>query len=179
MQRLARLGAAFACVAATVSAGAASIPSIASAHVSAGSARAERAAMAKQHKLDATAAVATNLAPKVVKTNTAPTGYEVTFRYYDPTATSVRRGWSANGPKARPARLSRQARWCATAAVAVRLRADVISSSGPLRKAALTRAAAATFMSATSRLSFRDTQTRNDGANPASIPRRWRRPAPG
>ena len=108
MQRRARLGAAFACVAAAVSAGAACIPSVASAHVerafirhvSAHSARAERTALAKQHKLDANAAVATNLAPKVVKTNTAPTGYEVTFRYYDPTATSVRlRGeWFFSSP---------------------------------------------------------------------------------
>src|SRR6202012_537432 len=116
MQKRARLGAAFACVAAAVSAGATCVPSIASAHgtvhasaharaqatahVSAHTARAERAALAKQHKLDANAAVATNLAPKVVKTNTAPTGYEVTFRYYDPTATSVRlRGeWFFSSP---------------------------------------------------------------------------------
>src|SRR3974377_1245582 len=30
------------------------------------------------------------ISPEVVHTGTAPTGYEVTFRYYDPTATRVR-----------------------------------------------------------------------------------------
>ena len=102
MQRLRSSGAALACVAAAVSAVAAFTPSIASAHISAHSARAEAAALAKQHKLDANAAIATNLAPKVVKTGTAPTGYTVTFRYYDPTATSVRlRGeWFFSSPGA-------------------------------------------------------------------------------
>ncbi len=102
MQRLRSLGAALACAAAALSAVAVFTPSVASAHLDAHSARAERAALAKQHKLDANAAVATNLAPKVVKTGTAPTGYEVTFRYYDPTATSVRlRGeWFFSSPGA-------------------------------------------------------------------------------
>ncbi len=30
------------------------------------------------------------VSPQVIHTGTGPTGYEVTFRYYDPTATSVR-----------------------------------------------------------------------------------------
>jgi hypothetical protein len=40
------------------------------------------------------------LAPQVVHTGTGPTGYEVTFRYYDPSATSVRiRGeWFFSSP---------------------------------------------------------------------------------
>ena len=102
MQRLRSLGAALTCATVALSAVAVFTPSVASAHVGARSARAERAALAKQHKLDANAAVATNLAPKVVKTGTAPTGYEVTFRYYDPTATSVRlRGeWFFSSPGA-------------------------------------------------------------------------------
>jgi enterochelin esterase-like enzyme len=95
MQKLRSLGAVLACAAAALT-----VVAVASAHLNPHSARAERAALAKQHKLDATAAVATHLAPKVVKTNTAPTGYTVTFRYYDPTAISVRlRGeWYFSSP---------------------------------------------------------------------------------
>jgi enterochelin esterase-like enzyme len=84
------------CVAAIAFSAVAAIgPSIASARVDTrgahqSSAQRERAALAQQRKLDADAATATNLKPKIVKTNKGPTGYQVTFRYYDPTATSVR-----------------------------------------------------------------------------------------
>src|SRR5262245_2677492 len=40
-------------------------------------------------KTAASAASHPNLGPQVVHTGTAPTGYEVTFRYYDPSATRV------------------------------------------------------------------------------------------
>jgi enterochelin esterase-like enzyme len=69
---------------------AAGAPAVASAHPNARSAARERAALAHQRKLDAQAAVATNLKPQIVKTDTGATGYQVTFRYYEPTATSVR-----------------------------------------------------------------------------------------
>ena len=97
MHRHRSLSAALGCVAVAALGSVAAIgPSTASARVGASSAHhasrahRERAALTQQRKLDAKAGVATNLKPKIVKTGTGPTGYQVTFRYYDPTATSVR-----------------------------------------------------------------------------------------